>query len=1041
MIRHLRAAANCLLILAVAAFSPEAAADAAPAAGVAPTRVAVLGGRTTWGDVLVAGLSGAEGVTLVDRDQLDRVADEQTIRAALGGRADRGRLGAVVPADLLILVGPAGGAAAADPGAAVGVRLVVCDARLAVTLHDVIVPIRPATAGQPASRPAGDGVAAAVRDEGLAAVRRFAGGVRRVVAVPDFVSRDLTFDRAFLQSDYPELIRAACRREPGVAVVAVDEARAIAAERDASGVAGRERPTPVFVDGEYRTARAADGAVTVEMTVTASEGERVLADVRIGPVALEAAGPALRAAFAERLAALTGGGGGVAGAGDPAAEFRALVERADRFAELAEYSRSAALREAALLLRPDADDQRVRLVQEYARRSRSLVEQTRWPAGAKAQADDPFFAGVIARSKADWARSLQHCEHLVRNRRLTRDAAGRLAADAVRSITGVRATASQALSDCEAVRKTFVREVMTRVPLLAPPAAGRPRAAAGQAVAPFGFATALFRCDGNFYDDADLDLLEDVLLRRLPSTGIAPDYQLNFFLRAAGARAAAEPRVYRFTPGRYEAFLDRLAGAGDRPQASVYGRYGKLTLRRYGTREAATADMLAEARAIAADAAKVGFDVREFDYYMTQIRDEAAWIASDLAPRPPPVAAVARPPAAPPAAPPVARLSLEPIPLVLAGPAGKEAKLEPGHRWRAPGGLGGLTHVAAVGPTVDALWGRGAVLLMRRPGDLEVVVADEKRSVADVVACGRYVWVSFDYDAGLEVLDPDGKSLARVGKDAGLPPADRFGTLVHPLGPGRVMMAGSFGTDGAGTRTWLAAVSFDGGKAKVDVFHEAPKAWDRGGDGWANRDPAMGFRPEVLVEHRTPGPGGRRLIYVGGRPGNPLVVDAETLKVSVYPAPSAFRAGTFPRREGPREAFASIDGTLWVAGSISDFQSYRLNEATGLFDVDRKRPGTHSGNDWAGTVARDGDWLYYGSGNWRRLNLRDGTEEVLLDNPRLLPGYGSGNRWLVTRSAHYGLVAFAGGTLYRVRVADDNPATRATDTGRTTRPASRAAGG
>ncbi|MDB5322850.1 MAG: hypothetical protein JWN40_4481, partial [Phycisphaerales bacterium] len=64
-------------------------------------------------------------------------------------------------------------------------------------------------------------------------------------------------------------------------------------------------------------------------------------------------------------------------------------------------------------------------------------------------------------------------------------------------------------------------------------------------------------------------------------------------------------------------------------------------------------------------------------------------------------------------------------------------------------------------------------------------------------------------------------------------------------------------------------------------------------------------------------------------------------------------------------------------------------------------------------------WLYYAAANWRRVNLRTGAEELLIDNPRTLPNYGSGNSWDIARSAHYGLVGFSGGTLYRVRPPAD----------------------
>jgi hypothetical protein len=73
---------------------------------------------------------------------------------------------------------------------------------------------------------------------------------------------------------------------------------------------------------------------------------------------------------------------------------------------------------------------------------------------------------------------------------------------------------------------------------------------------------------------------------------------------------------------------------------------------------------------------------------------------------------------------------------------------------------------------------------------------------------------------------------------------------------------------------------------------------------------------------------------------------------------------------------------------------------------------------------RDGDWLYYAGGNWRRINLRTGEEELLVDNPRVLPQFGLGGAWHIANSSHYGLVAFYAGTLYRVRIDERDPATK-----------------
>jgi len=970
-----------------------------PAFAAATPKLAVLGGEDAgWNDLLVARLSKTEAVAIVERRQLGAVLDERAIQGFLGNRADRGRIGGITGADFLVLLA----------GGEDRVRLVVCDSHLGVTLQDLSLPTEGKTH---------DNVVAALADETLRIVRQFEGGVKHVVAVPDFVSRDLTFEHSFLQSDFAEVLRAAYRETPGVAIVSVDEARAIAAERDVAGTGQDNRPVPVFIEGEYRTARnLEDGSTTVEITLCARDAATVLLKRKLQAVPLEQAGGQLLGTFTRDLAKLIRAGGPAI---DAEGQYRLLTRRAEEFSSLGEFRRSAALREAALLLKPDADQQRIRLVREYSRRNRQPIEFGAWPEGAQRTETDPFWMALVHQVVGDWKRSLQHCEYLIRNRRLCREEATDLTYNAVHSISGVRGVYSKPLEECESVKKDFLRRAFVRIASLDPAAKlGRRGLTGCLDVYQFLFDSALMRCEGNYYNADDLDLIADLLLERLPES-MWPSYKLNFFLQGVGTRMGRETGYgyYRFTDEQYHAFLDRLA-ASDRPLVRVYGRYGKLCLRRYGKRETSP-ELLQEAQAIVAEAQEAGFNPREYDYFMTQLRDEAGRLARELAPKPPATAhGPRRTSPRTPASPPRSRVSLEPIELTFLGTEHDGKQLSPEMRWRAPGGWGGISKYRPLGEGLDAFWAHGAVLFMRRPGKVAPVLADKQLSVEDVITDGRYVWVAASYEWGLSVLDRDGEELARIAKQQGLPPCDRFGMVVHPLEPGRVLAAGSFGNE---HRAWIAIVEFDGTEAKVEVIHEATKVWDyKAPDRPNNVDPARTFVPRAMFEHVLPGPKPRRIIFILRR-YNPLLVDPETKRVWVYPVTDRYRR-CFPRLEPPGDAFLSIDGVLWIAGAHRDFRSYRLDEATGLLRVVREKPDWHWGNARKGSLARHGDWLYYAGSKWRRIHLRTGEEHLLADDPRALPDYGSGRAWRIANSGHYGLVAFRGGTLYRVRIDEGNPA-------------------
>ena len=953
-------------------------------------------------------LAESDQIRLVERDRLQAVAAEQVLAAVIGSHDDRERLGNLVAADVLVLLTVDGSR----------VRAVVCDTSLGVTLQDV-------TYTTAVAEPGGEEVTKALAAETRATIARFAGGVRQVVAVTDFACRDLTFERTFLQRDYAEVLRAAFRQVPGVALVAVDEARAIAQEREVAGVQQGRRIVPIFVEGEYRTsspvslAAAADAKPTVRLTVRARDAARTLYDKTYESLPLDAAGAKLLEAFAAGLAPLCGNGDGAAAprpAGiDAQGQFDLLTQRAQVFFDLGEFRRAAALREAALLLKPDADAQRVQLVREYARRNSRPVEQSQWPKGAKAAPGDPFWMSVCEQVVGDWKRSLQHCEYLVRNRRLCREEATDLTYNAVRGILGVRGVGGggpQMMAECEGVKKDFVREVFARIASLDPATREqRQRLSGALDCYHFLFDTALLRCEGNFYAVDDLNLLSELLTERLPDD-MWPSYQLNFFFGHVGQGLREKSSAYRFTETEYVAFLDKLI-ASDRPLVRIYGRYGKLCFRRRAKQEA-TPELVAEAKAILDAAEAMKFSKSEYSYYLGQLRDELTWVSRDV--NPPAVAKPGRP--APKREIAQARVKLEPIELTLESKLRTEKTFAPDVRWRAPGGWGAANRYRTMGAGLDVFWSRGAVLFMREPGKVVEVLADEKLDVNDVVTDGQFVWVAASYDRGLYVLDRSGKVLTQIDQiHGGLPPTNAYGApLLHPLGPGRVLMTGSFGNE---QRGWIALVEYDvkTGAAKVDVFHEGTKVWDyKARDNYKNPDPAMCFVPEVICEHVTPA--GKRLVYIARRYA-PLVVDVEQRKVWVYPIKD-LNKDYFPRNEGTAEAFASIDGVLWVAGSQDDVTSYQLDEGSGLFRWVRKRQSWHYGNAREGTLVRVGDWLYYcGAGKWRRIDVKNGREQVLVDDPRALPSYGSGNGWMLANSSHYGLVAFNYGKLYRVTL--DSP--------------------
>ncbi len=357
------------------------------------------------------------------------------------------------------------------------------------------------------------------------------------------------------------------------------------------------------------------------------------------------------------------------------------------------------------------------------------------------------------------------------------------------------------------------------------------------------------------------------------------------------------------------------------------------------------------------------------------------------------------------------QLSVERIPLFTNGADGKETPFKKGTIWRGSTGTSGLYHFRQVGEKVDAMWGEGAVLLMTRPGDVEVV-HEEIAAVTDVAGCGKYIWIAMGYEDGLKILDLEGRLLAAVKANQGLP-SGRHGIKLHPLDRGRMLVAGSFG-EATQPHGWIATITFDGNKPTVKVFFEAAKEWDfRARGSWRNMDPEMGFTPEFFYEHVTYEPDVQRRIYLVGRRHNPLVIDPETMGVTVYPNTESKHV-EFPLQFSWHVSYGNVNGELWRSSSGDPFTSFRLDARTGLFEWHHPRPLPRE----ASRIASSDEWVYAAGPKWRRLNLRTREQEVLLEDEKKLPDYENTDRWTLHQSAHYGMVAFCSGALYRVRVTE-----------------------
>jgi hypothetical protein len=402
---------------AATVWSAQAAGNAL--AGIPAGRLAILTAKPLrdrgYSDLLTARFSAAatDGLELVERDQLDAIFREFELSALLGGEAaasQRLKLGRLLGADTLLLLSPIENDAAAAGEAPVqnGIRLVLADTRTGARLT---------SDGFPDS---GDPDANVDRIVGVVgqALGRYPNGVEQIIGLSPFLSRCLTHAYDAYQTSCASWLAHVLAQQPGVAVLEIDEARAIGEELRLTSPEGtgrlEQRVVPVLVSGEFTATRQSlPGKSTEHFDVTVTmrrqadteqvRRTRLTHDQLLEFLSIDLPAKVLRGVR----------GDAAAGGFDAETQFRWLVGEADRFARIGMWEQAIGLREAALLLRPDDADTRFRLIVEYR-----IQMLRRFPL-PKRFADIPPDEEIreeYRRRIAYYPMILSHLETMIRNR-------------------------------------------------------------------------------------------------------------------------------------------------------------------------------------------------------------------------------------------------------------------------------------------------------------------------------------------------------------------------------------------------------------------------------------------------------------------------------------------------------------------------------------------------------------------------------------------------------------------------------------------------
>lgn len=209
-------------------------------------------------DLLQQVLLGDPTLKLVERSDIEKVLQEQSLTAAFGAGTARDRimLGGFLKANILVLLQRR----VSEDGQHESMDVSVMETRMGLRVLREVVPWNKEARDREIQR-----LAAEVGK----AVTRLHGAFHMIVAVPAFECGDISVDFLHLRQPYKTLAEYALLSRAGVLVVGIEDAEALVREQFLSSSTGNlERPLPYYLHGKYRnTGLGPDRAIALELAL------------------------------------------------------------------------------------------------------------------------------------------------------------------------------------------------------------------------------------------------------------------------------------------------------------------------------------------------------------------------------------------------------------------------------------------------------------------------------------------------------------------------------------------------------------------------------------------------------------------------------------------------------------------------------------------------------------------------------------------------------------------------------------------------------
>ncbi len=783
-------------------------------------------------DLLTVELSQNDSLQLVERERLQEAMRELQLATLV--KADqveqRLRLGKTLRADALMVL-----SIERRDGRRL-LRVVVCDSRLGVRLwHGSFAYNDESDVTQLVEHCATT----------IGEVRqRFAGGIRHIIAVPPFLCDSFAQRFDYLQARYSDRLGSSLMANAGVAVVEIEEARAVLRELQDTLSGGLERPIATIVEGRYHVDDKQRINLQIDLVHDEKRQEQIKKTFNLGSV-----GHWLSKNLSNRVLAASATN---APALSRKTQKEILGRHAQRFAELGDWERSTSLREATLVLAPNDALERALLISEYQYRFTPEVDENWHPARFAKLLPPERRERALGLAAHDYCIGLEHLAYLIRNRLIKRtDAIGLFYTHIWYKRSAVGAALPRdplkfnALQPACVAQRRFVRDV---APIANQLPAGRilPERFSSPFYGARYVLTAHVASDVAFngYSAESLASLRDLLMRVLPEDEKTSHSILGLFTFTLAPKAGDD----NFDAWR--ALLTDLSNS-EREVTRLYGRFGlAMDARRRSGSYSGLEPILDEVKRLGRTDEPI-FDVIELKLGLAKgqpVRPSGRYGESPRGQFGP-----------------LGRMQLEPIRLVVEGDENATR----------PPLIKGMLHCGKL----DAYWTKDRFFVMHEPGVLRELKLTDK--MADHILFWGMAWDGecfwlHAHGQGIVAVRPDGTRMATF-KHNGDVPGYWKGLRLLGLSPRRAMIVGSFGET---NRAWCGILEVDDkGKQSASVFFEAKHVAEGRSPEEARADLPTVFQPDDLqyVQHAS----GKDYVLVGRRGLSYLQIDMETLKVTV----------------------------------------------------------------------------------------------------------------------------------------------------------------